>query len=149
MQRRTVCIICSCFQAIPQFCASFPALADRALSAQFDLVEDPEAVVRIKAISALPDMCKDVCTPALPIPLPLPHSQYLSPSLSLFSSFSHRTFGHVHSHSLSVCLSLSLFILRKLGTCMFTFAHTWTVVWCDCVSVWCGCLSVCCACTYV
>jgi hypothetical protein len=47
-------------QAIPKFFQSFPALADQAMTAQFDLLEDSENAVRLKAIAALPQLCRRV-----------------------------------------------------------------------------------------
>jgi hypothetical protein len=56
-------------QAIPEFFGFFPSLAQQAISAQFDLVEDPDAHIRLKAIQAMPLMCKaagaDAFTPKI------------------------------------------------------------------------------------
>jgi hypothetical protein len=61
---RSVCVRVSAggpsLQAIPQFFHSFPALSDAALSAQFDLAEDLDSRVRVKAIAAMPQLCRCV-----------------------------------------------------------------------------------------
>ncbi|ONK66779.1 uncharacterized protein A4U43_C06F11880 [Asparagus officinalis] len=46
-------------QLIPRFFKFFPSLASKALTAQFDLVEEEELGVRVQAIRGLPLLCKD------------------------------------------------------------------------------------------
>lgn len=46
-------------QLIPRFFKFFPDLSTKAMSAQFDLVEDEEAGIRVLAIRGLPLLCKD------------------------------------------------------------------------------------------
>ncbi|KAG0498255.1 hypothetical protein HPP92_002946 [Vanilla planifolia] len=46
-------------QLIPRFFRFFPDLDKKAISAQFDLVEEEELAVRVQAIRGLPLLCKD------------------------------------------------------------------------------------------
>lgn len=46
-------------QFIAKFFNSFPALADQAIEAQFDLCEDDDVAIRKQAIKDLPTLCKD------------------------------------------------------------------------------------------
>ncbi|XP_008778354.1 apoptosis inhibitor 5-like protein API5 [Phoenix dactylifera] len=46
-------------QLIPRFFKFFPSLALRAMTAQFDLVEEDELAIRVQAIRGLPLLCKD------------------------------------------------------------------------------------------
>ncbi|CAL9183035.1 unnamed protein product [Musa hybrid cultivar] len=46
-------------QLIPRFFKSFPTLASKAMTAQFDLVEEDELGIRVQAIRGLPLLCKD------------------------------------------------------------------------------------------
>ncbi|RWV97337.1 hypothetical protein GW17_00039874 [Ensete ventricosum] len=46
-------------QLIPRFFKFFPTLASKAMTAQFDLVEEDELGIRVQAIRGLPLLCKD------------------------------------------------------------------------------------------
>ncbi|XP_072960298.1 apoptosis inhibitor 5-like protein API5 [Typha angustifolia] len=46
-------------QLIPRFFKFFPGLTSKALTAQFDLVEEDELGIRVQAIRGLPLLCKD------------------------------------------------------------------------------------------
>ncbi|XP_010916054.1 apoptosis inhibitor 5-like protein API5 [Elaeis guineensis] len=47
-------------QLIPRFFKFFPGLARKAVTAQFDLVEEEDLAVRVQAIRGLPLLCKDI-----------------------------------------------------------------------------------------
>ncbi|KAG1334959.1 Apoptosis inhibitor 5-like protein API5 [Cocos nucifera] len=47
-------------QLIPRFFKFFPGLARKAVTAQFDLVEEEDLAIRVQAIRGLPLLCKDI-----------------------------------------------------------------------------------------